>query len=299
MYAGYHYFRQYNGGREIEDFRSFYKKFSSEREFGGSFSRIDYLLRSRFAGKLDYMFNIILKERPRNILDAGCGNGVNLPLSKVFTNIKYTAVDYAEKTLEMARRDYPDVDFQLQDIFNMDFEDESFDLAISSDVLCIYNDEEDRMKMINSIKRVLSKNGILVLCVPKETVFLKLSIEISRFIAKAKNISLPNDFGGIYFKKNDIKKMIKRSGLRIQEIIDTGINYGIVESILHLNMKNYKRKFDSSEKLENCSFSQNILRDMKLTTGSPRLTSLFYYLSKLLPKEMAMINIYIIRKEMD
>ena len=299
MYAGYHYFRQHNSGKEIKDFKSFYRKFSNEREFGGSFSHIDYLLVSRFSGRFEYMFNVILKERPINILDVGCGNGVNLPLSRVFTNIKYTGVDYAEKTLEVAQKNYPDVDFQLQDIFNMDFEDESFDLAICSDILPIYNDEEDRIKLINSIKRVLSKNGILVLHVTKETFILKLSIEISRLIAKTKSISLPNDFGGVSYKKNDIKKLIKRSGLIIEEIIDTGINLGIVESVLHLNMKKYKRKFGFSEKLERLNFSQNIIEDMKLTTGSPRLTSLFYWLSKILPRELSMINMYIIRKEKD
>ena len=127
MYKMYNYFRQYNDNKEILDQKKFYRKFSNEREFGGAYKGIDHLVYSRFFDTFGHVINGILRCRPKRMIDIGCGNGVNLPLSKLFPEIEYYAVEYAEKTLRTAFEDYPDVYFHCCDAFQTSFKDKSFD----------------------------------------------------------------------------------------------------------------------------------------------------------------------------
>lgn len=76
MFYSYNYFRQYNNNEEIKDHKTFYKKFSNEREFGGEFTHLDHLVKTRFANMINPMFNIVLRNHPEKVLDIGCGDGV-------------------------------------------------------------------------------------------------------------------------------------------------------------------------------------------------------------------------------
>ena len=78
MFFENNYFRQYNDEKEITDYKSFYKKFSNEREFGGDYSHWDHIVLNRFLHTFGYMFDAVLRKMPKNILDIGCGNGQNL-----------------------------------------------------------------------------------------------------------------------------------------------------------------------------------------------------------------------------
>lgn len=53
MFYSYNYFRQYNNNEEIKDHKTFYKKFSNEREFGGEFTHLDHLVKTRFANMIN------------------------------------------------------------------------------------------------------------------------------------------------------------------------------------------------------------------------------------------------------
>jgi len=105
MFISFNYFRQHNEGKEIKNHKEFYKKFSNSREFGGNFTNYAHLKKNRFVNTLGNMSNIILRQEPRTILDISCGDGVNLPLSRLFPNVEFFGIDYAEKTVEAAKRD--------------------------------------------------------------------------------------------------------------------------------------------------------------------------------------------------
>ena len=102
-----------------------------------------------------HMINIFLRKMPEKVIDIGCGSGVNLPLSKWFDFIDYNGIDYAENTLEHSRQVYPNVNFDVQDAFNLDVEN-FFDIVIISSVLILYKEEADRVKLLTNAKNILN-----------------------------------------------------------------------------------------------------------------------------------------------
>jgi len=297
MFKIYNYYRQYNEGKQIPNYKDFYKKFSNDREFGGDFSHYDHLVKHRFMNIIGHVWNIILRKNPHNILDMGCGNGSNLPLSKIFPFISYHGLDYAEKALQNARMQYPDVTFHAGDAFKTEFYDKTFDMIILSNVLILYDKEDDRLKLFSEISRILNDKGVFVLVVYNESCLLKKSIQLSRLIGKLLQQNLPKDFDGVYFNKREIKELAEKAHFAITESIFTGHLYGILESVRYLNMSKYNRKFGKSEGESKKEHPQNILRDLQRQAGHLKwLTSLFYLISKINPKMFAHYSIYTLCK---
>jgi len=297
MFKTYNYFRQYNDNLEIKDYKSFYKKFSNEREFGGDFTHYDHLVKGRFFNILGHIYNIILRKQPANILDIGCGNGINLPLANIFPSIDYNGLDYAEKTIEKASANYPNVKFHVGDAFNMAFADKSFDMTILSSVLILYEDKGTRKALLKEVSRVLKDDGVFVLIVWNQSPLLCFSIWLSRIIGRLTGQKLPEDFMGIHFKYNEIKNLTEESGLKIEECINTSSLYGVLESVRYLNLSKYNRKFGKQESEASQIKPQNILKDLQKQAGGTKwLTSFFYMLSKINPDFFNMFSVYVLSK---
>lgn len=296
MFYTYNYFRQHNDEKEIENYKEFYKKFSNEREFGGGFSHYDHLIKNRFMDIYGHMINIFLRKMPKNVLDIGCGAGINLPLSKWFDFVNYTGIDYAEKTLEHSRSVYPKVNFEVQDAFNLKFEDK-FDLAIISGVLILYKEESDRLKLLENAKNILKDDGLLIAIVWKDSWLLKYSIKLSRLLAKIYKVKLPEDFMGVHFTEKEAMNMFEKANFRVEEKIHTSHLYGALESMRYLNMKKYKRNFGIGEKEIGDEKKQNILEDLKKESGSNFLITFYYLIAKYFPSSLSMFSIYVLSKK--
>lgn len=296
MFYTYNYFRQHNNGEEIKSHKEFYKKFSNEREFGGDFSHYDHLIKNRFMDIYGHMINIFLRKMPKNVLDIGCGAGINLPLSKWFDFIHYTGIDYAEKTLEHSKSVYSSVHFEVQDAFNLDL-NEKFDLAIISSVLILYKEEIDRLKLLENARNILKNDGLLIAIVWKDSWLLKYSIKLSRVIAMMNKVKLPEDFMGIHFTEKEATNMFNKADFKIEERIHTSQFYGALESVRYLNMKKYKRNFGVAEKELGSEKNQNILQDLKTESNSNFLMSFFYFMAKFFPSSLSMFSIYILSKK--
>ncbi|MDF2531605.1 MAG: SAM-dependent methyltransferase, type 11 [Clostridia bacterium] len=300
MFKTYNYFRQYNDNQYIDNYKEFYRKFSNEREFGGEFSKWDHLIRGRFFNTIHHMYNIILRKRPSHILDIGCGNGINLPLASIFPFLKYHAIDYAEKTIDVAKKEYPNIDFRVGDAFNLPYHDSEFDMAISSSVIILYEHEEDRINLLNEAKRVIKDDGILVLILWNETFLIKYSLMLSRIIGKLKKENLPRDFMGCHFSHGDVKNMANKAGFNVIEYIDTSSLWGAGECVQYLNMKKYNRNFGKAESEQDISITQNIKNDLLNRCGNPRLlATVYYYISQLCPSLLSWFTIYILCKRQD
>lgn len=297
MFHTYNYFRQYNQGKEIKNHKEFYKKFSNEREFGSeNFGHYDHLIKNRFMDIYGHMINIFLRKMPKNVLDIGCGAGINLPLSKWFDFLDYKGIDYAEKTLEHSKKLYPKIDFEVQDAFNLNLSNK-FDLVIISGVLILYEEESYRTQLLENAKNVLNENGILVAIVWKDSWLLKSSIKISRVIAKIKSVKLPEDFMGIHFSETEAIHMFDKANLRVEEKIHTSSLYGALESVRYLNMKKYKRNFGKAEKELGSEKNQNILKDLQKESDSNILMYFYYLFAKYNPSSLSMFSIYVLRKK--
>lgn len=94
------------------------------------------------------------------ILDAGCGTGY---LSKKLCDrgARVTGIDFSERMIEIARSQYPDLDFRVDSCSDLNtLDDECFDLAIANYVLM---DTPDLPGTMAALNRVLKTGGVAVL----------------------------------------------------------------------------------------------------------------------------------------
>ena len=163
---------------------------------------------------------------PKDILDVGCGLR---PYEQFFKNSRYTGIDI-EMSGREAENKKPD---KIYDGLNIPFPDESFDIAICTEVLehCI-NPE----KLLKEMHRVLKKKGVLFLTVP----FIWGEHEI------------PYDFSR--YSSYGIRKDIENAGFKItaQKKIASGVK--TIEQLVSSEITNYKNS---------PSYNVNLLQKLK------------------------------------
>jgi ubiquinone/menaquinone biosynthesis C-methylase UbiE len=103
------------------------------------------LLFKRATGELDEMecskslCSVLspIYEKPMRVLDVGCGSGHYLHSLKkrIDPAINYTGVDATEYYVELARKAFPETQFFIGDIFNLDFLSDSFDIVMCNNLL--------------------------------------------------------------------------------------------------------------------------------------------------------------------
>ena len=149
------------GGEYRKTIRKFYNNFADkwDSRFRGS-RAFNYFLNERIKRlkeALGYNYN--------NILDAGCGTGFYIMKLLDRSNKKGLGFDFAEKMIEVARRNkeryYPDlsVEFRVDDGENLNIEDNSFDRVMHTGYLIHVGDQQ---KAVSEIFRVLKPEGKMV-----------------------------------------------------------------------------------------------------------------------------------------
>lgn len=85
-----------------------------------------YHAQQYFQHAREAFYLIVEKEKPKSILDVGCGHGLDYkPLTSL--GVKYVGIDPTEANLEQARRDCPGGDFRAGFAQELSFKDESFE----------------------------------------------------------------------------------------------------------------------------------------------------------------------------
>lgn len=119
------------------------------------------------------------------ILDAGCGEGHLIEKLNLKNNTNfYYGVDITEMSLESAKKRCPYAQLYNMNLLNLDFDDESLDIVICSEVLEHVFEYETVLKELN---RVLKKNGNFIITFPNETLWT-----ISRIILGRRPIKVPD-----------------------------------------------------------------------------------------------------------
>jgi len=93
------------------------------------------------------------------VLSLGCGSGVDSKWLLDHGAEKVTAIDISDKLLGIAKQQFPEIEFHNMDMENLDFEDESFDLAYSSLAIEYTGDWSQTLSQVH---RVLKPNSLFV-----------------------------------------------------------------------------------------------------------------------------------------
>lgn len=99
------------------------------------------------------------------ILEIGCGTGyfTNL-MSKTLKNIDTTAIDISQVAIDKAKKRYPNINFDIGRLPNIEFEDEVFECITAIEIL-YYLDAKDQVESISQIYRAMKENGFFVVSV--------------------------------------------------------------------------------------------------------------------------------------
>lgn len=102
----------------------------------------------------------------KKLLDAGCGTGeFSYLLAK--KGAKVTGIDGAEKLIDISKKNFPGVTFQVQNLSKkLKFKDKEFDKILCKYVLMLVDDPTPVLK---EFKRILKDNGNLVISIPHPT----------------------------------------------------------------------------------------------------------------------------------
>ena len=96
------------------------------------------------------------------ILDIGCGPGNNAKLIyEADKTVEITGIDLSPEMVEIAKKNAPDSDFEVQDIRNIAL-DKQYDAIIASFCIVHLSDDETH-ELIKTISKILKKNGTLYL----------------------------------------------------------------------------------------------------------------------------------------
>ncbi len=164
-------------------------------------------------------------ESTQKILDIGTGTGI-IPFSICPKVKSVVATDISPEMIKIAKQKQvsagiENIEFQIQDAYNLPFPDKSFDIIIAANLLHLLFEPE---KPISEAKRVLKDNGIFIaptLCAGEN------------FISKAMaNISA---MAGIWFVNkwsiNEFEEVLKSNGLIIFKTIKINGRFPLAYSV--------------------------------------------------------------------
>lgn len=176
--------------------------------------------------EMKFLANDFIKAGDR-VLDLGCGAGRFYEFLKD-KNIEYTGLDNSEKFIKIAQEKYPQLKFLLGNALNLPFKDNFFDKAYAIALLHHIPSPKSRLKIIKEAKRVLKKDGLLILTVwnlwqRKKTRNLIFKYGWQKILGKTKLDfkDILMDFEGVKdvyfhcFTKKNLIGLVKQAGFKI------------------------------------------------------------------------------------
>jgi len=131
----------------------------------------------------DTLLDLISCCGPRTILDAGCGEGINLLTLSEAGAWKLQGIDLDEASLSIARDALdPAIPLQRGDLEALPFEDASFDLVLGTEVLEHVHDPDSALAEMARISR-----RHLVLSVPREPLWRIANMARGRYLPRMGN----------------------------------------------------------------------------------------------------------------
>jgi ubiquinone/menaquinone biosynthesis C-methylase UbiE len=168
------------------------------------------------------------------VLDSGCASGRLCGVLKD-KKVDYFGADISERLIEIAKKNYPEGNFQIANTLNLPFADNFFDKIYSISVIHSIPSRDFQLQYLRESKRVLKSGGLLILRVwdfwkRKEGWRLFFKYTFLKLIGKSKmdfyDVLIPwkDSKGKIVieryfhcFRKREIENLIKKAGFKIKE----------------------------------------------------------------------------------
>ncbi|RLC40085.1 MAG: hypothetical protein DRH33_01040 [Candidatus Nealsonbacteria bacterium] len=182
--------------------------------------------RSRIWEEVRFLFDDYVRPGDK-VLDLGCGNGRFFEILKD-KGVDYIGVDFSERLIEIAKKRYPQVKFQVADALNLPFPNNFFDKVYTIAVLHHIPSKEFRQRFLEEAKRVLKPGGLLILTVwkikTKNNLLSVIKYTILKLIGKL-------DWGDTFeswnkkiqryfhiFSKKELKRLLNEADFKVLEI---------------------------------------------------------------------------------
>jgi len=184
-------------------------------------------------------------EDGNSVLDVGCGNGRLLEILAE-KKIKYVGVDLSAGLINICQQKYPNYKFAVSDILNLgELPEYDFDFVFCVAVLHHLPGEDSRLTALRQLKNKIKTDGKIILTAWNMWPLSKYRKLIFKF-ALLKMIKKNNlDFGDILFdwrapnsqmskryyhafRKGELKRLVKKAGLKIESYYKDKYNYYLV-----------------------------------------------------------------------
>ena len=128
-------------------------------------------------------FESLLPDDIASVLEAGCGAGYSadriLPL---LDNATYEGSDIGEDLVAIAAEKHPDINFDVESIYDLQREDNSYDLTIALETL---EHLDEPLKALQELKRVSRK--YVIVSVPREPIWRILNMARFKYLKNLGN----------------------------------------------------------------------------------------------------------------
>ncbi len=151
------------------------------------------------------------------ILDLGCGSGYKTKYiyDKGF---EVQGVDFSEEMIKNAEKKYPEINFDILDVYDIDKYSKKFD-GIFSQAVLMHIPKKEILEILEKIESKLNNNGLLYISMPE-----------IKIVGIEEEMRTDNDYGYdyerffSYYTLDEIKKLFREIGLEIvyEKIISSG-----------------------------------------------------------------------------
>lgn len=156
----------------------------------------------------------------KKVLDIGCGHGRETKYLEE-QGLEIMGIDLSEKLLEIARKNVLGVDFQLMDMRELEFADNSFDgLWINTSFLHLPRVDAERT--LAGFHRVLKQGGLMLLSVqghPNELARVVEEISPKEKLIATEQLGWDNPRLFTYYDVDELRKLLKKAGFNVIRVV--------------------------------------------------------------------------------
>ena len=199
----------------------YYNKFNEDKRLLSRHGQVEFFV------AMEYIKRVIGNRQNLDIIDIGAGTGrYSVALAEL--GHKLTAVELVNKNVSQIKLKSKNVVAKQGNALNLKFKDESFDIALLFGPTYHLFTHEDKLKAINEAKRVLRKDGVLlIMYLTNEYAFITYAIKEGNLQKVLNENKIDENFNCVtteddlysYVRLEEINKLKDDAGMKRLQII--------------------------------------------------------------------------------